>query len=222
MADKKMVLKAIKIGFLGDSKVGKTSLCHAIMDFEFQKDVLSTIGDVKLETKYKLKDGNEIKLILWDTAGQERFRSVALTTLKAVMGIIVVFDITSEETFENVKVWLNEIKENLNEPYLVLFGNKIDRITERKISYEEALDFADEYNLKYFETSAKTREGLDEGLSYIINQVYEKIVNKDKKDDNTVIVLEKKEEKEEEEEEYTIGCFGRKKKKKKKKVTKNN
>ena len=222
MADDNVSLKAIKIGLLGDSMVGKSTIVTKFINLDYTENLLATIGSDKYDTKFKLKDGNEIKLILWDTAGQERFRSVALTTLKAVMGIIVVFDITSEETFENVKVWLNEIKENLNEPYLVLFGNKIDRITERKISYEEALDFADEYNLKYFETSAKTREGLDEGLSYIINQVYEKIVNKDKKDDNTVIVLEKKEEKEEEEEEYTIGCFGRKKKKKKKKVTKNN
>ena len=125
MTDKKVALKAIKIALLGDSEVGKTALCRALMDYNFEPEVISTIGNVKLEKKYKLKDGNEIKLILWDTAGQERFRSIALNSLKAVMGLIVVFDVTKRDSFKNLTLWLNEIKENLHDPFLVLFGNKI-------------------------------------------------------------------------------------------------
>ena len=233
MADKKVALKAIKIGLLGDSQVGKTALCRALMNYDFDPEIISTIGNIKLETRFELKDGNEIKLILWDSAGQERFRSVALNTLKAVKGIILVFDVTLKASFDNVNSWLNEISENLNDPCLVLFGNKIDRDKDEwEVTKEEAKKFAEERNLTYFETSAKTKEGLKEGFSYIVNEAYEKIKGNSNANNN-VIVLENKEEENEgennkdnvkqevEEIKTSTGCFGwRKKKKKKKKSNK--
>lgn len=233
MADKKVALKAIKIGLLGDSQVGKTALCRALMNYDFDPEIISTIGNIKLETRFELKDGNEIKLILWDSAGQERFRSVALNTLKAVKGIILVFDVTLKASFDNVNSWLNEISENLNDPCLVLFGNKIDRDKDEwEVTQEEAKKFAEERNLTYFETSAKTKEGLKEGFSYIVNEAYEKIKGNSNANNN-VIVLENKEEENEgennkdkvkqevEEIKTSTGCFGwRKKKKKKKENTK--
>ena len=229
MADKKVALKAIKIGLLGDSQVGKTALCRALMNYDFDPEIISTIGNIKLETRFELKDGNEIKLILWDSAGQERFRSVALNTLKAVKGIILVFDVTLKASFDNVNSWLNEISENLNDPCLVLFGNKIDRDKDEwEVTKEEAKKFAEERNLTYFETSAKTKEGLKEGFSYIVNEAYEKIKGNSNANNN-VIVLENKEEENEgennkdnvkqevEEIKTSTGCFGWRKKKKKKK-----
>ena len=229
MADKKVALKAIKIGLLGDSQVGKTALCRALMNYDFDPEIISTIGNIKLETRFELKDGNEIKLILWDSAGQERFRSVALNTLKAVKGIILVFDVTLKASFDNVNSWLNEISENLNDPCLVLFGNKIDRDKDEwEVTQEEAKKFAEERNLTYFETSAKTKEGLKEGFSYIVNEAYEKIKG-NSNTNNNVIVLENKEEENEgennkdkvkqevEEIKTSTGCFGWRKKKKKKK-----
>ena len=229
MADKKVALKAIKIGLLGDSQVGKTALCRALMNYDFDPEIISTIGNIKLETRFELKDGNEIQLILWDSAGQERFRSVALNTLKAVKGIILVFDVTLKASFDNVNSWLNEISENLNDPCLVLFGNKIDRNKDEwEVTQEEAKKFAEERNLTYFETSAKTKEGLKEGFSYIVNEAYEKIKGNSNANNN-VIVLENKEEENEgennkdnvkqevEEIKTSTGCFGWRKKKKKKK-----
>ena len=229
IADKKVALKAIKIGLLGDSQVGKTALCRALMNYDFDPEIISTIGNIKLETRFELKDGNEIKLILWDSAGQERFRSVALNTLKAVKGIILVFDVTLKASFDNVNSWLNEISENLNDPCLVLFGNKIDRDKDEwEVTQEEAKKFAEERNLTYFETSAKTKEGLKEGFSYIVNEAYEKIKGNSNANNN-VIVLENKEEENEgennkdnvkqevEEIKTSTGCFGWRKKKKKKK-----
>ena len=229
MADKKVALKAIKIGLLGDSQVGKTALCRALMNYDFDPEIISTIGNIKLETRFELKDGNEIKLILWDSAGQERFRSVALNTLKAVKGIILVFDVTLKASFDNVNSWLNEISENLNDPCLVLFGNKIDRNKDEwEVTQEEAKKFAEERNLTYFETSAKTKEGLKEGFSYIVNEAYEKIKGNSNANNN-VIVLENKEDENEGENnkdkvkqevveiKTSTGCFGWRKKKKKKK-----
>ena len=169
--------------------------------------MLATIGSDKLETKFSLKNGNEIKLILWDTAGQERFRSVALKAIKAVQGIVVVFDVTNKETFYNVDSWLEEIKENLQNPCLVLFGNKIDIEKDKwKVTTEEAKAYAEKMNLTYFETSAKTKDGIQEGFSYIVNETYKKVQGKNK--DN--IQLSKKNK---EDDGGSGGCFGKKKKK---------
>jgi small GTP-binding protein len=222
---KKVTLKAIKVGLLGDSQVGKTAICRSLLKFEFDPDVLSTIGNIKFDTKFELKNGEKIKLILWDSAGQERFRSVAMTTLKAVMGIVLVFDVTMKESFDNVNDWLDQIKDNLNDPCLVLFANKID-IDKKfwKISEEEIEDFAKEKNMVYFNTSAKNNEGIVEGFQYLVNEIYERVKGKDEeeKEENIKpnIVIEptielKKDE--ESEEETKTGCFGKKKKKKKEK-----
>ena len=160
MEDNKVILKAIKIGLLGDSQVGKTAICNALLNAEFNPDVITTIGYVKLETKFKLKDGNEIKLILWDSAGQERFRSVALNALRAVRGIVVVFDVTKRETFTNVETWLSEIKENFNNPCLVLFGNKIDKDKSEWEVSEEDKEIKEEQKIEKPEKKEEKKESI--------------------------------------------------------------
>jgi small GTP-binding protein len=211
MTDNKISVKAIKVALLGDSSVGKTAICNSLMNIEFSQDMLSTIGSDKLETKFPLKNGNEIKLILWDTAGQERFRSVALKAIKAVQGIVVVFDVTLRKSFENIDSWLEEIKNNFTNPSLVLFGNKVDMDKEKwEVTKEEAEQYAKKMNLQYFETSAKTKKGLNEGFSYIVNESYNKIGG-----NPDGIKID-----EEEEWEIVNGCFGKKKRRKKKTVKK--
>ena len=210
MTDNKISVKAIKVALLGDSTVGKTAICNSLMNIEFSQDMLSTIGSDKLETKFPLKNGTEIKLILWDTAGQERFRSVALKAIKAVQGIVIVFDVTLKKSFQNIDLWLEEIKNNFNNPSLVLFGNKVDMDKEKwEVTKEEAEQYAKKMNLQYFETSAKTKQGLDEGFSFIVNKAY------DTAKAQQGIIIDDDEQKEEED-EYVNGCFGKKKKKKKK------
>ena len=202
MTDNKISVKAIKVALLGDSSVGKTAICNSLMNIEFSQDMLSTIGSDKLETKFPLKNGNEIKLILWDTAGQERFRSVALKAIKAVQGIVVVFDVTVRKSFENIDSWLEEIKNNFTNPSLVLFGNKVDMDKEKwEVTKEEVEQYAKKMNLQYFETSAKTKKGLNEGFSYIVNESYNKIGG-----NPDGIKID-----EEEEGEIVNGCFGKKK-----------
>ena len=211
MTDNKISVKAIKVALLGDSSVGKTAICNSLMNIEFSQDMLSTIGSDKLETKFPLKNGNEIKLILWDTAGQERFRSVALKAIKAVQGIVVVFDVTVRKSFENIDSWLEEIKNNFTNPSLVLFGNKVDMDKEKwEVTKEEAEQYAKKMNLQYFETSAKTKKGLNEGFSYIVNESYNKIGGNP---DGIKIDAE-------EAWEIVNGCFGKKKRRKKKTVKK--
>ena len=136
---------------------------------------------------------------------------MALQALKAVQGIILVFDLTKRESFININNWLETVKENLHNPNLILFGNKADiKKEDWKVTSEEAENFAVKLNMKYVETSAYTRQGLDEGFSTLINDTYNKV--KGKNDDSGKIEIKK----DNNEDEYVTGCFGKKKKKKKK------
>ena len=191
MEENKIELKSIKIGLLGDSTVGKTAICRSLLNQPFMQENIATIGSDKLDSKFTLKNGKTIKLCLFDSAGQERFRSIAFTTLKAVHGIIIVFDITYKRSFENVTMWLNLIKEKFEDPSLVIFGNKID-LDESKweISEEEIKKLCEENNLEYFATSAKIKKGIIEGFDYIVNTAYDNALKKNKNNDN--IILDKK------------------------------
>ena len=175
MSKTKIELNAIKIALLGDNAVGKSSICNSILNIEFKEDLLSTIGIERLNTKFTLKNGKEIKLILFDTAGQERFRSSLLKGIKSIQGIILVFEVTQKITLENFNIWMEEIKKIFNNPPLVLFGNKVDKDEIIwKGNSEELKTFAEKMNIPYFETSAKTGQGIKEGLSLLVNEVYEK------------------------------------------------
>ena len=213
MSDKKIDYTVLKVGLLGDSMVGKTSICNSYMGLEFNQDMLSTIGIEKLDKKITLKSGKEIKLILWDTAGQERFRSAALKAVRSAQGVVLVFDVTKKETFDNISDWMTQIKDNFKNPSVVLFGNKADIAEDKwEVKRDEIADFVKNNNFIYYETSAKTKKGLDDGFNFIANDIYEKL----QANDNSQFHIE-------DDNEYEIvnGCFGKKKKiKKKKKNTK--
>ena len=199
---------AIKIGLLGDADVGKTSICNTYIGIEFTYDTLTTIGVDRFERRITLKNEEEVKLIIWDTAGQERFRSAAYKAIRAVQGIILVFDFTRRNTFNNIENYLKDIKENFNNPVIVLFGNKADiEANHKEVSREEVEQYVKEKNLIYFETSAKTGRGIDEGFSYIANEIYEKFSSNNTKS----IQINKNEI------YYTKDCFGKKKKIRRKK-----
>ena len=167
--------RVIKIGMLGDSAVGKTAICQTYMNIEFSDKILSTIGVDKLESIVKLKNGKEIKLIIWDTAGQERFHSIALKSIKTVHAVAIVFDLTKRETFNNINTWLDDIKENLNDVCIVIFGNKCDLDKQDwQVTNDEIQRFIDEKKLQYFETSAKDNVGIKEGFESLANSAYEK------------------------------------------------
>ena len=192
--EKKIEIKAIRIGLLGDSKVGKSAICHSFMNLEFDfGSNLTTIGSDRFETKIQLKNKKEIKLILWDTAGQERFRSAAFKTIKSVHGIALVFDVTSKESFSNVSLWLDDIKDNFDNPCIVLFGNKIDIEKEKwEVTPEEIKKLVEEKKLTYFETSAKEKLGINEGFNHVANEAYVKLGGKIEPDEQKIKLDDKK------------------------------
>ena len=135
-----------------------------------------------MERMIKLKNGEEIKLHLYDTAGQERFRSISSSTFKTSNGAVISFDLTRRESFEDVINWINIIKDirDLSNYPIALFGNKCDR-EDRIISKEEAELFAKNYNMLYFETSAKENINVKESIEIFANEVYENLL---KNEDN--------------------------------------
>ena len=218
MDENKIALKVAKIALLGDSTVGKTSICLTYKGIEFKENTLFTIGTDKFDKIIKIENGKEIKLVIWDTAGQERFRSIALSAIKSVNGIILVADLTKKESFINIKMWLEDIQNNFNNPSLVLFGNKADLTEKRQVSSEEAKKYAEDNKLVYFETSAKTNQGINEGFAYIANQAYKKAEQKLNSGKSKNIEIGKDEIKETE----SSKCCGSKKNEKKKNENKNN
>uniref|UniRef100_A0A0M3ICE7 Ras-related protein Rab-1A n=1 Tax=Ascaris lumbricoides TaxID=6252 RepID=A0A0M3ICE7_ASCLU len=127
-----------KLLLIGDSGVGKSCLLLRFADDTYTESYISTIGvDFKIRT-IEL-DGKTIKLQIWDTAGQERFRTITSSYYRGAHGIIVVYDITDQESFNNVKQWLQEIDryacENVNK---LLVGNKCDLTSKRAVEYNSA------------------------------------------------------------------------------------
>jgi len=165
--------EVIRITLLGNYEVGKTTLRNVFLDIDFSENILSTVGINKVDTKFKLNDGKEIKLIIWDTAGQERFHSIAITSVKNSQGIILVYDITNRKSFEDLNMWINDINNATDKASIILFGNKCD-LQNREVSKEEAEQFAKKNNIPYIETSAKLKININEGFSTVANDAYQK------------------------------------------------
>lgn len=181
----------IKVLTLGDSNVGKSSIVLRYFGKKFDERLLSTIG---IDFKTKIIDfcGASIKLLVWDTAGQEKFKSITKRYYKGANGVLLVYDVTSMKSFEHLGYWLNELKsyEKFEEVYVVIIGNKIDNIRDRAVPFEEGEKFAKENNLKYFEVSAKTKDGIDCLFNDIIQGSTEKLFSQieiDEKESNTNI-----------------------------------
>ena len=167
---------------LGDSCVGKTSLISRYANGIFKDEYIATVG-LDFVSKQEIINDKNINVKLWDTAGQERYKALTPSYLRGADGVVLVFDVTNSETFDNLKFWLDSLKNNLGENNsflpVVINGNKID-IDDRDISKDDANKFAQENNYKYFETSAKSGVGVDELFREIVNQILE---NKEKTDE---------------------------------------
>ena len=169
----KLKREKIKINIIGNKNVGKTSIRSVYLGLGFYIDTLSTVGYNREEKMFKLNNGNEIKVVIWDTAGQERFHSVALSSLKNAQGIILVFDVANKKSFNDLNMWLSEIKNVTDQVSIILFGNKCE-LTKREVTKEEAEKFAKEHNIPYIETSAKENLNIEQGFSIVANDAYKK------------------------------------------------
>jgi Ras-related protein Rab-35 len=161
-----------KLLIIGDSGVGKSSLLLRFADNTFSGNYITTIGvDFKIRTVEV--NGERVKLQIWDTAGQERFRTITSTYYRGTHGVIVVYDVTSGESFANVKRWLHEIDQNCDTVDRILVGNKNDEPDRKVVLTEDAQRFADQMRIRLFETSAKENINVEEMFMSITRQVLE-------------------------------------------------
>ena len=167
---------------IGDSTVGKTCFLTRYFKNSFTELFLSTIG-IEKETK-NIRIGNDnYKITLWDTAGQERFKCLPRKYYQNADGILLLFDVCSEETFNNVSNWIKDVKDNSNkkiggegqesEMSLFLIGNKIDK-PDRQVFRQQAEELAKSLGMKYFEISCKYNINIPEVMARMILESFMK------------------------------------------------
>ena len=163
-----------KILVLGDPSVGKSCFLIRYTEDTFQDVYLSTIG---MDCKYKdviLEEDKSIRLQIWDTAGQDRVRSITKNLYKGAAGIMLIYDITNRNTFDNVKKWVNSIKEEVtSKVVIILVGNKIDLDKKRQVQTDEGEQIAEEFDMPFFECSALTGENINSAFETLAKKLVE-------------------------------------------------
>ena len=165
----------LKYIIIGDSAVGKSNILTQYVYEKFNEEFQSTLG-VEFASKNANIENKIYRIQIWDTAGAENFRSITRAYYKNSVCAFIVYDITKRETFENVQVWLEDIKNQCPQTILlVLVGNKLDLENERQISYEEGESFAQKNNMYFFETSAKTGVNIENLFLKSVETINERI-----------------------------------------------
>ena len=126
-------------------------------------------------------DGKRVKLQIWDTAGQERFKTITTAYYRGAMGILLVYDVTNALTFDSIRTWMEAIEQHASESVnKVLLGNKADSsgpmVSKRAVQTEVGQKLASEFNLKFFETSAKNNINVDEAFFTIARDIQQRLL----------------------------------------------
>ncbi|EPB91575.1 hypothetical protein PS15m_008479 [Mucor circinelloides] len=164
-----------KVVILGSQGVGKTSLVIRYIDKTFSPNSTSTIG-ASFMTKKQTVDNCKVRLQIWDTAGQERFRAMAPMYYRGAQAALLVYDITSQESFEELSSWIEELKRNMTEDLvIVVAANKLDLAqTRREVSYDDAQKYITRVlgpETLLYEVSAKEDDGRIEDIFIHIARV---------------------------------------------------
>ncbi|ODQ67778.1 ras-domain-containing protein [Nadsonia fulvescens var. elongata DSM 6958] len=171
MSEISEVVEKYKLVLLGDQSVGKTSLISRFMYDTFDADYEATIG-INFLSKTIYSADRTIRLQLWDTAGQERFRSLVPAYIRDSHVAVIVYDITSRSSFNDVNKWIEDVKaERGNGAIIMLVGNKTDLNDKRQVTFEEGEQKAKEYDALFLETSAKAGHNVKLLLKKISNEL---------------------------------------------------
>lgn len=161
-----------KVIVLGDSRVGKTALIHKFVTKESRADFKATVG-VDISSLSMIVNGKQVDLQIWDTAGQERFNSLSSTFFRGTNIVILVYDITSKESFENVKTWRQEflntaIVDRIEDLPFIIYANKCDLEDERKVTEQEGEALSNQLGYPIMSVSAKTGQNVENGFKKVV------------------------------------------------------
>jgi len=170
----------VKLLLIGDSGVGKSSLLLKFTDGKFSSQMAQTIG-MDFRVKVLELEGKTVKVQVWDTAGQERFHSITQQYYRNAMGVVLVYDVTSEASFSNVRQWLSQIAEHSAEGTdRMLLGNKADcDPAKRVVDAARGQALAKEYGIPFMETSAKSGQNVQEAFALMANSVRLRLQSKE-------------------------------------------
>lgn len=164
-----------KIVVIGKSSVGKSAIMIRFTDDRFIENYLTTIG---VDFKFRSLKLNNLtfRLQIWDTAGQEKYQSITKTFYKGANSVILVFDLTSKNSFEEMKnIWLEEAYKSCDpDVQFVILGNKKDLVDKREVLKEDVDKFIEGKDIIFFETSAKSGENVEKAFFKITEKIYEK------------------------------------------------
>ena len=180
----------IKLILVGDKSVGKTSIITQFSEKQFSNEYIPTIGSDKIMKEIEIK-GEKLNLEIWDTVGQEQYRTVNKIFIKNAQIALIVYDITDKDSFNDLNFWLKEINDNNSKKAICcVLSNKSDLYENQVVDSEEGKNFAAEKKMKFFETSAKDYESI-ENVFFEICEDY--LVQKKKKEEKQKENIKKKE-----------------------------
>ncbi len=167
----------LKVLLTGAAAVGKTSLVQRFIKNRFAANYKLTVGVDILTKDVEFKQGEVATLSIWDIGGQQRFEFIRSTFYKGAAGALLVFDLTREQTYIEVRKWLTEIRQFAGQDIpFVLIGNKYDLLEDvgEVIDRDEARALAESEGSIYIETSAKTGINVDEAFTELTRRIIEK------------------------------------------------
>jgi small GTP-binding protein len=167
--------QAFKIVIVGASAVGKSSLVQRLVQGTFTEEGTTTCG-ADFYTYSCPVENDSVRLQIWDTAGQERFRSISKSYFRNAAGAILVYDITSMSSFDELADWLNDLQ-NLALPnaYILLVGNKADLEAQREVGAHLIRDFSERHRLEPIETSALSGKGVKEAFTRLAFEIFSRV-----------------------------------------------
>ena len=150
-----------KVVFLGEGKVGKTSIILRYVRNQFSENYQKTT-QAAFHSKRLNIEGRSVTIDIWDTAGQESHRALAPMYYRDSHGAILVYDITDDGSFSKVCDWIKELRKMVGDIPLCIVGNKTDLEKYRNVTQQEAEQYSASVKATHFQTSAKLNKGIDE------------------------------------------------------------
>ena len=179
----------VKLIIIGDAGVGKSNYLYRFAEGQFCPVYEATVGfDYKSKTSFLPNCKKKVKFQIWDTAGQEKYMSINKNLFLRVQGIILMYDITEMKSFQNLSVWMNAVEQLSKGTPLILIGNKIDLKDKRQVSSEQGKEYADKYNIEFFESSGKSGENVEKSFIFLGEEIMRKSNVEEKTGGNDYII----------------------------------